>query len=128
MATPDRGVRIEAIREAARLAAEASSLRRVARQMGLSPMGLKNFLDGRSPYAATRRKLTVWFVRHGTEGGVDEDVARGALSLMLQGLPDAGYEPGTQRLLAEVEDIHRTFGTQPPAWVRQLRTNDDEDS
>ena len=58
---------------------------------------------------------------------MDEDVARGALSLMLQGLPDAGYEPGTQRLLAEVEDIHRTFGTQPPAWVRQLRTNDDED-
>ncbi|HEX8831800.1 MAG TPA: hypothetical protein VF705_11570, partial [Longimicrobium sp.] len=62
MPPPDTGVRVEAIREAARLATEASSLRAVARAVGMSPMGLRHFLDGRRPYTVTLRKLTMWYV------------------------------------------------------------------
>jgi hypothetical protein len=41
MAPPDLSVRVEAIREAVRLAVAETSLRAVARAVGLSPMGLK---------------------------------------------------------------------------------------
>jgi hypothetical protein len=127
MPLPERGARLEAIREAARLATEAGSLRRVARQIGLSPMGLRHFLDGRRPYQATLRKLTIWYVAHGEQHGAGETVIRAAMSLMLEGLPEDGREPGEQALLAVVEQMHRRAGTQPPSWVITLRDRDPTD-
>lgn len=121
MPSPDGGVRVEAIREAARHATQATSLRAVARQVGMSPMGLKHFLEGRRPYKATLRKLTVWFIAHGLQRGVGPDVIRAAISLMLEGLPADGHEPGEQALLAVVAQMHRRAGTQPPAWLPELR-------
>jgi hypothetical protein len=127
MPSPDAGVRLEAIREAARLATEATSLRAVARAVGMSPMGIRHFLDGRRPYTATLRKLTVWYVAHGTQAGAGEPVIRAAMSLMLEGLPADGREPGEQALLAVVEQMHRRAGTQPPAWLSSLRDPDAAD-
>ncbi|HEX9939435.1 MAG TPA: hypothetical protein VGB15_19995 [Longimicrobium sp.] len=124
MPSPDPGVRLEAIREAARLATEATSLRAVARAVGMSPMGLRHFLDGRRPYTATLRRLTVWYVAHGLQAGAGEPVIRAAMSLMLEGLPAHGREAGEQALLAVVEQMHRRAGTQPPAWLSSLRDED----
>jgi hypothetical protein len=124
MPLPDAGVRLEAIREAARLATEATSLRAVARAVGMSPMGLRHFLDGRRPYKATLRRLTLWYVAHGLQAGAGEPVIRAAMSLMLEGLPSAGREAGEQALLAVVEQMHRRAGTQPPAWLSSLRDED----
>lgn len=122
MPSPDRGVRLEAIREAARLATEATSLRAVARAVGMSPMGLKHFLDGRNPYTATLRRLTIWFVAHGAEGGAPEELIRAAMGMLLEGLPESGRPRGRQALLDVVERMHRQAGTQPPAWLAVLRT------
>ncbi|HSU17288.1 hypothetical protein [Longimicrobium sp.] len=91
MPQPDRRTPVEAIRQAARLATEATSLRAVARAVGMSPMGLKHFLDGRRPYSATLRKLNVWFVAHALEQqGFSEDAARAALTLLVDGTPRRG--------------------------------------
>jgi AcrR family transcriptional regulator len=121
MPSPDRGVRVEAIREAARLATEATSLRAVARAVGMSPMGLKHFLEGRSPYTATLRRLTIWFIAHGAEGGAPEELILAALGMLLEGLPASGRGRGRQALLDVVERMHRQAGTQPPAWLPALR-------
>ncbi|HEU4558075.1 MAG TPA: hypothetical protein VFS20_09505 [Longimicrobium sp.] len=126
MPSPDGGVRIEAIREAARLATQATSLRAVARQVGLSPMGLRHFLDGRRPYTATLRKLMVWFISHGSQRGAGEDAIRAAMSLMLEGLPADGRESAAQALLETVEQMHRRAGTRPPAWLPALRGEEDD--
>jgi len=128
MAAPDPGVRLEAIREAARLATAAKSLRGTAREIGLSPMGLRHFLNGRRPYQATMRKLTIWYVRHGSQRGADTEVIRAAMSLVLEGLPAEGHEPGEQALLAVVEQMHRRAGTRPPTWLDDLREGDGADS
>ena len=128
MAAPDPGVRLEAIREAARLATEAKSLRGTAREIGLSPMGLRHFLNGRRPYQATMRKLTIWYVRHGSRHGADDDVIRAAMSLMLEGLAAESRDPGEQALLAVVEQMHRRAGSQPPAWLDRLRNGDGGES
>jgi hypothetical protein len=50
------------IRNSVQRAVQESSLRRVARQIPMSPMGLQHFLNGASPYLATARKLRRWYV------------------------------------------------------------------
>lgn len=54
---------IEAIREAARARAEASSLRSAAEEIGLSYTGFRAFLQGGKPHPETRQRLVAWFTR-----------------------------------------------------------------
>jgi hypothetical protein len=113
---------VEAIRQAARLATEATSLRAVARAVGMSPMGLRHFLDGRRPYSATLRKLNVWFVAHSVdELGFSEDAARAALAVLLDGVPESGRDQAAAMLLEDLWRTHRHFGSHPPAWLTALR-------
>ncbi|HEX8906467.1 MAG TPA: hypothetical protein VF771_16575 [Longimicrobiaceae bacterium] len=122
MPSPDRRTPVDAIRQAARLAVEATSLRAVARAVGMSPMGLKHFLDGRRPYSATLRKLNVWFVAHSAaEMGFGEDAARAALTLLLDGIPEPGRDPAAALLLDDLWRTHREHGSRPPAWLTALR-------
>jgi hypothetical protein len=113
---------VEAIRAAVRLAVEATSLRSVARDVGMSPMGLKHFAAGTQPYSATFRKLTAWYAVHQAEaGGFSADTVRSALVVMTDGIP----EEARGRVAAAVMDVilgfHRELGTRPPAWLATLR-------
>jgi hypothetical protein len=126
---PDRRTPVDAIRQAARLATEATSLRAVARAVGMSPMGLKHFLEGRRPYSATLRKLNVWFVQHSVQQtGFTEDAARAALTILLDGIPDAGRGRAAAMVLDDLWRTHREFGSRPPAWLTALREPSDEPS
>jgi len=119
---PERRTPIEAIRQAARLATEATSLRAVARAVGMSPMGLKHFLEGRRPYSATLRKLNVWFVAHSVEElGFGEDAARAALAVLLDGIPEEGRDEATRVVLDDLWRSHRHFSSRPPQWLVALR-------
>lgn len=40
---------------------EGESLRQTAREVGMSPTGLSNFLNGAKPYTPTVRKLRAWY-------------------------------------------------------------------
>jgi hypothetical protein len=65
---PDAGARpprvpTEALRNRVELAIQNSSLRHVARQVGMSPGGLKHFMTGATPYSPTLRRLNQWYVR-----------------------------------------------------------------
>jgi hypothetical protein len=122
MSSPDRRVPVEAIRQAARLATEATSLRAVARAVGMSPMGLKHFLDGRRPYSATLRKLNVWFVSHAQDQqGFPEAAARAALALLVDGIPESGRDEAAAAVVDDLWRMHLRFGSRPPAWLTALR-------
>lgn len=60
---------VEELRSAAAARVENTSLRGAAREIGMSPSGLKKFLLGTSPYAATLRKLRTWFNNKAYYGG-----------------------------------------------------------
>lgn len=45
---------------AARARTEATSLRGAAREIGMSPTGLRKMLDGAQPYSPTIRRLRKW--------------------------------------------------------------------
>ena len=129
MPQPDRRTPIEAIRQAARLATEATSLRAVARAVGMSPMGLKHFLEGRRPYSATLRKLNVWFVAHSVEQlGFGEEAARAAMAVLLDGIPEEGRDEATRTVLDDLWRTHRHFSSRPPQWRVTLRGGEDSSS
>lgn len=61
---PDAFARlIGRLRDAASAYVESTSLRQAAREIGMSPTGLGNFLSGTEPYLTTVRKLRDWHER-----------------------------------------------------------------
>lgn len=121
MTSPSR-IPVEEIREAARLAVEATSLRAVARAVKLSPMGLRHFLDGREPYSATRRKLNAWFATQaGLRPEYADPVIRASLASMLEGIPEPRRDVAARRLLEMLETVYAEQGALPPSWLARLR-------
>lgn len=59
---------IEALREALREHLETNSLRQASREIGMSPTGLSNFVNGSEPYVPTIRKLRAWRAAHPAPG------------------------------------------------------------
>ena len=103
-------------RETARL-----SLRRAAREMSISPNGLRNFLNGSAPRSATRAKLERWLA---DQGRTSRPPNVGQLVRLLNELSGdlAPYQTGQlgrdiARLLAEAYETRRLA---PPRWVQDL--------
>lgn len=123
MPAPDLRVPLDAIRREAGLARDASSLRAVAREVDITPMGLRGFLQNEGkPQPRTVRKLNLWYARRMErrlpEG---EDEARTALTIL------AGFyseKARRTRLLDLLDSMERGFhedGVEVPAWVEKLR-------
>jgi hypothetical protein len=94
----------------------------VARAIGMSPMGLKHFVEGTQPYSATFRKLTAWYVVYRAEsGGFDADTVRGALVVLTDGIPETRRGHAARVLLGEIAKLHDELGTRPPEWLGTLR-------
>lgn len=122
MAAPDRRSLVESIRAAARLAIEATSLRAVARDVGMSPMGLKHFVAGTQPYSATSRKLLAWYaVYQADAGGSSVESIRAALELMTNDLPVPSRDEGVAILLAAAWKHRDEIGVRQPGWLVTLR-------
>lgn len=121
-APPGSRASVDAIRHAAALAVEERSLRSVAREVGMSPTGLRQFLNGRSPYTATLRRLNAWYARHQlSRAGFTPDVARSGMSILLEAFPDGMRGEVTAALLDWLHAEHVRRGVAPPHWLDALR-------
>lgn len=128
MAAPDRRSLVESIRGAARLAIEATSLRAVARDVGMSPMGLKHFVAGTQPYSATYRKLLAWYAVHQADaGGSSVESVRAGLQLMTNDLPEPSRGEGIAILLAAAWTHRAEIGVRQPGWLVALRAEHESD-
>ena len=105
---------------AARVA--ATSLRLVAREIGLSPTGLRKFLNGAEPYSRTRRKLSSWFVQYAARGavGVDADVAIAALRILTDDLPER-QDRALDVLVQVLERSYAECGRPVPTWLAEVK-------
>ena len=111
------------LRQSVRDEVEATSLRHVSRQAGMSAAGLQEFLDGGQPYVATRRALERWFVLHGPgrhDSGVTADAAADALRVMVQDLSPARQGPMVARIVSTMEDAYRASGFPRPDWLEEF--------
>ena len=114
----------EQIRQTAELRVEETSLRQVAYRIGLSPMGLKKFLDGASPYEANRRKLSDWYVREQGRRSVpapDPSVSVIALGLVLRDLPSPLRREAVEPMVQLLESLYGRSQAPRPAWLDGLR-------
>jgi hypothetical protein len=127
MPPSEKRVRAEIIRAAIRQAEKETSLRAVARQVGMSPMGLRNFLNGRTPYTGTYNKLSLWYAEHGAEIGAPGQQVSAILDVLVEGLPPKGQERGRDLLLDVIARLHREHRTQPPTWLAALKRDDQQE-
>jgi len=103
-------------REAARF-----SLRRVARDIGMSPNGVRDFLGGATPRSSSRVKLERWLA---AQGQISRPPNVGQFVRLLNELavdlsPKQTLELG--RALAElIVESYEVRRLSPPRWVRDL--------
>ena len=124
MPAPELRVPLDAIRREAELARDASSLRAAAREVDITPMGLRAFLMNRGkPQARTVRKLNSWYVRRmATRPPEGEDEARAALTILAGFFPQAERHRVVTGFLDSMEREFRDSGMEPPARLGKLRT------
>ncbi len=121
--SPRDAASLETLREAARLFVDSTSLRQAARDIGMSPTGLRGFLDGADPYVKTARKLAEWYVREARrhDTNLTRQTASAALDLLTKHLPVARRGAAASELV-EVLHRHCADGGAPlPLWLVELR-------
>lgn len=123
MPPSDLRVPVEAIRREAELARDASSLRAVAREIGITPMGLRYFLLNQGNLQArTVRKLNEWYVRRmATRLPGGEDETRAALVILASLYPESERVRVLTGLLDSLERDFDTSRMDPPPWLARLR-------
>jgi lambda repressor-like predicted transcriptional regulator len=117
---------VERLRALVQRDVEGSSLRAVARAVGLSPTGLKKFIRGTWPYAPTYRKLSAWELRR-QPGGREREVDAALDVLLMRVYPErkADLRRTFRQMLTENEPPpsprappQRTAGIGPTFFCR----------
>jgi hypothetical protein len=130
MPRSELAVPVDSIRREAERARDAASLRAVAREIGITPMGLRYFLLSQGKQQArTVRKLNEWYVRRmATRPPEGEDEARAALTVLAGYYPQALRFRALTRFLDSMEREFRDSGMEPPPWLERLRTEIQQDA
>ena len=102
---------------------EATSLRRVAREVGMSPTGLKKFLLGTAPYSPTLRRLRKWYLHHAAvpTGMLVRDDAKIALDVLTYDVTPAYRGETVAALLDRLTEGYLRSGKPQPGWIAELR-------
>src|SRR5688500_7374533 len=114
---------IPQMREAVMERVERTSLRTAAREIGMSPSGLKKFLDGNMPYTKTIHRLRRWYLQHAAlarEELSDED-AFAALRVLVHDLPPGMQAQTVDAMLHCMEQGFARSRRDVPPWVAGMR-------
>lgn len=110
---------LERYRIALKDAVSLTSLRAVARAVGMSPTGLTKFLDGTNPYGPTLERVRTWYY---TQAGMHQTPPEEIISLLRRfvvTLPEPNA--GVVHLLAAVDTAYQHAGMYVPDWVSAAR-------
>lgn len=113
---------IDRLREAVTIRVQATSLRSVARQVGMSPSGLDKFLAGGTPYQKSRRKLFDWLhrERNNLGAGLTVDGVAAAMGALVRDLPPERRERALHALLDTLRGLYDSNSDSAPAWLAEL--------
>jgi AcrR family transcriptional regulator len=114
---------VQHLRERAAARVERTSLRGVAREIGMSPTGLKKFLLGTAPYSPTLRRLRKWYLHHAAlpTGEVSYHDASAALVVLIHDLQPEPRRHAADCLLDCLERAYEDSGRPRPRWAADLR-------
>jgi hypothetical protein len=105
----------QAIRQALRDASRASSIRKLARTIGMSPTGLRNIMEGKRAHPGTEAKLREWYVKNAPR--VDSDARHAALDLLARGLAPELRDGFRKAVAVLLGSVHGEAGLPLPAWA-----------
>jgi hypothetical protein len=109
----------ERFRKAVREAIAFSTLRAVAKDVGMSPSGLQKFLEGTKPYGKTKERLRFWYFRQAGFSSYAVEDAAYILRRLVGTLPAPDH--GVADVLNAVEASYQRAGMFAPEWVRLIR-------
>jgi hypothetical protein len=123
-ASDPRSATTKHLRETAAARVENTSLRSVAREIGMSPTGLKKFLQGTAPYSPTLRRLRSWYVQYAAvqSGNVGLEDATAALNVLVHDLAPDPRKDTAGCLLECVGRGYDQSGKARPTWMSELQT------
>jgi hypothetical protein len=123
--TDSRTATIRHLRETAAARVENTSLRSVAREIGMSPTGLKKFLQGTAPYSPTLRRLRNWYVHYAAlqAGEVLTQDATAALAVLVHDLSPDPRRAAAGCVLDCVSRGYDQSGKTRPVWIDELRAH-----
>ncbi len=112
---------VPALRAAVAREAAGLTLRRAAREIGISPNGLRNFLNGAAPRHRTRAKLEGWLARRGARASTPD------LGRLIRLLDELTVDLSPEQAAALAQRVARLLlaayaerRLPPPRWVREL--------
>ena len=114
---------VEHLRTAATARVEHTSLRGVAREIGMSPTGLKKFLQGTAPYSPTLRRLRKWYIHHAAVPleKVEKVDASAAITVLTYDLGGMNRVETADCVLDCLGRGYDASGRHRPVWVAELR-------
>ena len=118
-----RDATVRHLRDMAAARVERTSLRGVAREIGMSPTGLKKFLLGTDPYSPTLRRLRKWYLQHAAlaTGEVSYHDAAAALVVLIHDLQPEPRRQASDCMLDCLERAYEASGRPRPRWAADLR-------
>jgi hypothetical protein len=125
MASGEPRISVSVLRGAVRDAIDRTSSHVVAKAVGLSAPGIREFANGAEPRSATIRKLTAWYIRqreHGSDAPVDAETAEAAIAFLLEHIPAQHRDETRAALLELIRSKGRQVGGASPAWIEDLGT------
>lgn len=118
-------VDIDTVRDLANRRADATSVRHVAREIGMRHTALTKFLSGSEPYAKTRIPLCEWYLRVRKSvsasgrrpAGEDPPDVSGHLDALLTDLRGEARTEARLRIVGALAQAYRRMGMEEPAWL-----------
>jgi hypothetical protein len=124
MVSMSAAMSVPELRRALRDEVAASSLGNVSRQAGMTAGALQKFIEGGSPYTATRRRVERWYVLHGPgrhETALSGGSALAILRVLVQDLSPARHRPTLELLVKSLDEAYATADLPRPAWLGEVR-------
>ncbi|HEX8695739.1 MAG TPA: hypothetical protein VF746_25210 [Longimicrobium sp.] len=114
---------LQQIREALATTEQRTSLRSLAREVGMSPTGLRGVIDGAEPYAKTWDKLRLWYSLRQDDSGVDMpfQAVAALLRRLLRPVPQQSKHGAVVRVLNGFDEAFRFAGIIAPPWFVEVR-------
>jgi hypothetical protein len=113
---------VDHLRESVAIRVHATSLRAVARQVGMSPSGLEKFMAGGVPYSGTRRKLVEWWYRQAPHPHLQlsADEVAVALGTLVSDLPPDRRERTLRELVGTLRELYAGQDAPAPPWLAEM--------
>lgn len=108
---------VEVVRAYAQDRAARTTLREVAKEVGIGLSTLHNFVRGSSPHPRIRTKLAAWYAQQ-VPADTGAAAARNAVGVLLAGYPAEHYPAAVRALLDGVAELYLAVGAEPPLWTK----------